>query len=133
VQSIIRELRGEKIDIVDGATTDDFRAERLSPARSAGLDRDEEQKIMEVCRRQAAQPRDRQEGQNVRSPQIVGWRIDIKSEEEKRREVEAEMPAWLASSTRSAARPHGLGERTVQKLVEAGVAGSRPGRDGTRS
>jgi len=64
-------------------------------------------------------------GQNVRlAAKIVGWRIDIKSEEEKRREVEAEMArmARAADEIRSLER-HGVSDKTVQKLVEAGVHG----------
>ena len=64
-------------------------------------------------------------GQNVRlAAKIVGWRIDIKSEEEKRREVEAEMArmARAVDEIRSLER-HGVGEKTVQTLVEAGVDG----------
>ena len=95
VQSIIRELRGEKIDIVewsDDPTT--FVLNALSPAKVSRVSIvDEEQRIMEVV------VEDKQlslaigkKGQNVRlAAKIVGWRIDIKSEEEKRREVEAEM------------------------------------------
>jgi len=54
----------------------------------------------------------------------VGWRIDIKSEEEKRREVEAEMArmARAVDEVRSLGR-HGVGDTVVQKLVEAGVHG----------
>jgi N utilization substance protein A len=55
---------------------------------------------------------------------IVGWRIDIKSEEEKRREVEAEMArmARAVDEIRSL-EAHGVGEKTVQRLVEAGIHG----------
>ena len=95
VQSIIRELRGEKIDIVewsDDAMT--FVVNALSPAKVSRVSIvDEEQRIMEVV------VEDKQlslaigkKGQNVRlAAKLVGWRIDIKSEEEKRQEVEAEM------------------------------------------
>jgi N utilization substance protein A len=64
-------------------------------------------------------------GQNVRlAAKLVGWRIDIKSEEEKRREVEAEMArmARAVDEIRSL-EAHGVGEKVVQKLVEAGVHG----------
>ena len=99
----------------------------LSPAKVSRVSIvDEEQRIMEVV------VEDKQlslaigkKGQNVRlAAKIVGWRIDIKSEEEKRREVEAEMArmARAVDEVRSLGR-HGLGERTVQKLVEAGVGG----------
>ena len=128
VQSIIRELRGEKIDIVewsDDATT--FVLNALSPAKVSRVQIvDEEQRIMEVV------VEDKQlslaigkKGQNVRlAAKLVGWRIDIKSEEEKRREVEAEMArmARAVDEIRSL-ETHGIGEKTVQTLVEAGIHG----------
>jgi N utilization substance protein A len=128
VQSIIRELRGEKIDIVewnDDPTT--FVVNALSPAKVSRVSiADEEQKIMEVV------VEDKQlslaigkKGQNVRlAAKIVGWRIDIKSEEEKRQEVEAEMArmARIVDELRSL-EPHGVGDKTIQKLIDAGVAG----------
>jgi N utilization substance protein A len=128
VQSIIRELRGEKIDIVewsdDPAT---FVVNALSPAKVSRVSIvDEEQRIMEVV------VEDKQlslaigkKGQNVRlAAKIVGWRIDIKSEEEKRREVEAEMArmARAVDEVRSLSR-HGVDEAVVSRLVESGVAG----------
>src|SRR5512140_1245005 len=128
VQSIIRELRGEKIDIVewsDDPTT--FVVNALSPAKVSRVSIvDEEQKIMEVV------VEDKQlslaigkKGQNVRlAAKIVGWRIDIKSEEEKRREVEAEMArmARAVDEVRSLTR-HGIADALVQALVQGGVGG----------
>src|SRR5262252_4116736 len=128
VQSIIRELRGEKIDIVewsDDATT--FVLNALSPAKVSRVQIvDEEQRIMEVV------VEDKQlslaigkKGQNVRlAAKLVGWRIDIKSEEEKRREVEAEMArmARAVDEIRSL-ESHGVPDKVVQKLVEAGIHG----------
>jgi len=128
VQSIIRELRGEKIDIVewndDPAT---FVVNALSPAKVSRVSVvDDEQKIMEVV------VEDKQlslaigkKGQNVRlAAKIVGWRIDIKSEEEKRQEVEAEMArmARIVDELRSL-EPHGVSEKTIQKLIDSGIAG----------
>jgi N utilization substance protein A len=83
-------------------------------------------------------------GQNVRlAAKLTGWRIDIKSEEEKRREVEAQFEgletpqeggateAVDAGVTAEAGEAEGedtplpyelagVGAKTVQKLVEAG-------------
>ena len=128
VQSIIRELRGEKIDIVewnDDPTS--FVINALSPANVSRVSVvDEEQRIMEVV------VEDKQlslaigkKGQNVRlAAKIVGWRIDIKSEEEKRREVEAEMArmARVVDELKSLER-YGISDKIAQKLVDAGVAG----------
>jgi N utilization substance protein A len=94
VQSIIRELRGEKIDIVE--YSDDpiaFVTNALSPAKVQRVSIvDDGDRVMEVV------VEDKQlslaigkKGQNVRlAAKLTGWRIDIKSEEEKRREVEAQ-------------------------------------------
>ena len=89
VQAIIRELRGEKIDIVEWS--DDpvtFVTKALSPAQvQRVIIVDDEQRVMEVV------VEDKQlslaigkKGQNVRlAAKLTGWKIDIKSEEEKRR------------------------------------------------
>ncbi|HXY42039.1 MAG TPA: transcription termination/antitermination protein NusA, partial [Vicinamibacteria bacterium] len=128
VQSIIRELRGEKIDIVEWSEDPStFVVNALSPAKVSRVSVvDEEQRIMEVV------VEDKQlslaigkKGQNVRlAAKLVGWRIDIKSEEEKRREVEAEMArmARAVDEVRSLGR-HGVPEALVQALVQAGVGG----------
>ena len=126
VQSIIRELRGEKIDIVewnDDAAT--FVVNALSPAKVSRVSiLDEEQRIMEVV------VEDKQlslaigkKGQNVRlAAKIVGWRIDIKSEEEKRQEVEAEM-ARMERIVEELRSLEGVGEKVQQKLIDSGLAG----------
>jgi transcription termination/antitermination protein NusA len=169
VQSIIRELRGEKIDIVEwseDATA--FVTNALSPAKVQRVSIvDDREKVMEVV------VEDKQlslaigkKGQNVRlAAKLTGWRIDIKSEEEKRREVEAQFEGLEAgsadeadageegasaesaevagsaetpegedaaaaqsseASAESAEAPlpytlPGIGEKTVRKLVEAGL------------
>jgi N utilization substance protein A len=94
VQSIIRELRGEKIDIVEWSEDPiAFVTNALSPAKVQRVSIvDDRDKVMEVV------VEDKQlslaigkKGQNVRlAAKLTGWRIDIKSEEEKRREVEAQ-------------------------------------------
>ena len=95
VQSIIRELRGEKIDIVEWSEDAvGFVTNALSPAKVQRVSIvDDHERVMEVV------VEDKQlslaigkKGQNVRlAAKLTGWRIDIKSEEEKRREVEAQL------------------------------------------
>jgi len=92
VQAIIRELRGEKIDIVEWSEDPVlFVTNALSPAKVQRVSIvDDHERVMEVV------VEDKQlslaigkKGQNVRlAAKLTGWRIDIKSEEEKRREVE---------------------------------------------
>jgi transcription termination/antitermination protein NusA len=97
VQSIIRELRGEKIDIVEWSEDPIvFVTNAISPAKVQRVSIvDDAEKVMEVI------VEDKQlslaigkKGQNVRlAAKLTGWKIDIKSEEEKRREVEAQFGA----------------------------------------
>ena len=94
VQAIIRELRGEKIDIVEWSEDPIlFVTNAISPAKVQRVSIvDEAEKVMEVI------VEDKQlslaigkKGQNVRlAAKLTGWKIDIKSEEDKRREVEAQ-------------------------------------------
>ncbi len=62
-------------------------------------------------------------GQNVRlAAKLLGWKIDIKSEEEKRQEVETQMAAMVAPGAPAAVLiDYGLEEKTVEKLIEAGI------------
>ncbi len=126
VQSIIRELRGEKIDIIE--YNEDpivFATHALSPAKIAKVSIiDGVEKHMEVI------VDDTQlslaigkKGQNVRlAAKLLGWRIDIKSEEEKRQEVESQMAAMVVPGAPvSVLLDHGLTEETTEKLMAAGV------------
>ena len=127
VQSIIRELRGEKIDIIE--YSDDpvtFATHALSPAKVSRITiLDPLEKHMEVI------VDDSQlslaigkKGQNVRlAAKLLGWKIDIKSEEEKRQEVESQMAALVAPGAPvSVLVDYGLGESVAAQLVESGVA-----------
>ena len=61
-------------------------------------------------------------GQNVRlAAKLLGWKIDIKSEEEKRQEVELQMSALVMPSSTPLEDVPGLGEGLVEKLGAAGV------------
>jgi N utilization substance protein A len=147
VQSIIRELRGEKIDIVEFSEDPiAFVTNALSPAKVQRVSIvDDHDRVMEVT------VEDRQlslaigkKGQNVRlAAKLTGWRIDIKSEEEMRREVEAQLEglevgsengepetapaqeAAPADAGEASPLPYtlgGVGEKTVRKLIDAGFA-----------
>jgi transcription termination/antitermination protein NusA len=93
VQAIIRELRGEKIDIVEWSEDPvTYVTKALSPAKVQRVTIvDDAEHVMEVM------VEDRQlslaigkKGQNVRlAAKLTGWKIDIKSDEEKKKEVEA--------------------------------------------
>ena len=125
VQSIIRELRGEKIDIIeyheDPVT---FAEKALQPAKvsrvtivdSAGKHLevvvDDTQLSLAIGKK----------GQNVRlAAKLLGWKIDIKSEEEKRQEVEQQMASMVSQTSTPLENVTGLGEGVVEKLSAAGV------------
>jgi N utilization substance protein A len=125
VQSIIRELRGEKIDIIeyheDPVT---FAEKALQPAKVSRVTViDATGKHLEVV------VDDTQlslaigkKGQNVRlAAKLLGWKIDIKSEEEKRQEVEDQMERLTGTAATPLESVPGLGEGIVEKLVAVGV------------
>ncbi len=126
VQSIIRELRGEKIDIIEFSEDPVvFATHALSPAKISRVSIvNGPEKHMEVI------VDDTQlslaigkKGQNVRlAAKLLGWKVDIKSEEEKRQEVESAMAALVPTGAPvSILIDHGLAEDIAEKLIEAGV------------
>ncbi|MCS7025402.1 MAG: transcription termination factor NusA [Bryobacteraceae bacterium] len=127
VQSIIRELRGEKIDIIE--YSDDpvvFATHALSPAkigRVTILNAAEKHMEVIVDDSQLSLAIGKR-GQNVRlASKLLGWRIDIKSEEEKRQEVESAMAALTGPGAPvSVLLEHGLSESIAAKLLDAGVS-----------
>src|SRR6266508_887622 len=127
VQSIIRELRGEKIDIIeyheDPVT---FAEKALQPAkvsRVTVVDVGDKHLEVVVDDSQLSLAIGKK-GQNVRlAAKLLGWKIDIKSEEEKRQEVESQMAALVQPGAPvSVLIDFGLGEDLAEKLVEGGVA-----------
>ena len=126
VQSIIRELRGEKIDIIEFSEDSVvFATHALSPAKVSRITvLDPLERHMEVI------VDDSQlslaigkKGQNVRlAAKLLGWKIDIKSEEEKRQEVESQMAALVAPGAPvSVLIEYGLLETVVEKLLDSGI------------
>jgi transcription termination/antitermination protein NusA len=126
VQSIIRELRGEKIDIIEYSEDPVvFATHALSPAKVSRITiLDPLEKHMEVI------VDDSQlslaigkKGQNVRlAAKLLGWKIDIKSEEEKRQEVESQMAALVAHGAPvSVLIDYGVTEAVADALVGADI------------
>jgi N utilization substance protein A len=125
VQSIIRELRGEKIDIIEFSeeiTT--FAEKALQPAKVSRVsitDLGEKQLEVIVDDTQLSLAIGKK-GQNVRlAAKLLGWKIDIKSEEEKRQEVEQQMQALAGGPTTPIEQVTELGDATIQKLIAAGI------------
>jgi transcription termination/antitermination protein NusA len=126
VQSIIRELRGEKIDIIEYHEDPVMFAEKaLQPAKVSRVTVvDQADKHLEVV------VDDSQlslaigkKGQNVRlAAKLLGWKIDIKSEEEKRQEVEQQMESLTTQQSTPLEKVTDLGEALIGKLNEAGIS-----------
>ena len=127
VQSIIRELRGEKIDIIQWS--DDiltFATNAISPAQVSRVtevetEGVETERVMEIV------VEDSQlslaigkKGQNVRlASKLIGWRIDIKSDEEKRVEIEDQLERMRAATPLDSIA--GLTPGIIKKLVSAEI------------
>jgi len=124
VQSIIRELRGEKIDIIPySEETVAFAQKALSPAKvtRVQITDPENHKLEVIVEDSQLSLAIGKKGQNVRlASKLIGWDIDIKSEEEKRREIEAEMTALTAPATPLTALA-GVGPKTIEKIEAAGI------------
>jgi N utilization substance protein A len=123
VQSIIREMRGEKIDIIQwNEDPTIFVVNALSPAQINRVTiKSNDNKIMEVI------VSDDQlslaigkKGQNVRlASHLVEWKLDIKSESEKKAEIEAEMDR-IAKASEEIGRLKGIGSKYTSGLLDAG-------------
>jgi N utilization substance protein A len=124
INSIIRELRGEKIDIVQWS--DDpahYAANALNPAKiSKVLIIDPSEKRMEVIVEEKQQSLAiGKKGQNVRlASRLIGWQIDVKSEEQKKQEVLSVMESLTSSST-SLSELEGVSDRIIERLRESGI------------
>jgi len=139
VQSIIRELRGEKIDIVEWSEDPIvFVTNAISPAKVQRVSIvDDAEKVMEVV------VEDKQlslaigkKGQNVRlASQLTGWRIDIHAES-KVKELEEHARRSMAeiegSSDELAGTLFKLGWRSAEEVARARVEelGGVPGVGG---
>ncbi len=125
VQSIIRELRGEKIDIIEfNEEITTFAEKALQPAKVARVsitDLNEKQLEVIVDDTQLSLAIGKK-GQNVRlAAKLLGWKIDIKSEEEKRQEVEQAMQALEGTPQTAIEQVTELGEQVLEKLIAAGI------------
>jgi N utilization substance protein A len=125
VQSIIRELRGEKIDIIeysDEITT--FAEKALQPAKVSRVsitDLAEKQLEVIVDDTQLSLAIGKK-GQNVRlAAKLLQWKIDIKSEEEKRQEVEQQMQGMGGGPSTPIEQVVELGDAVMEKLIAAGI------------
>jgi transcription termination/antitermination protein NusA len=101
VQSIIRELRGEKIDIIEWSDEPSvFAANALSPAKvnQVRITDIENRKMEVIVNEDQLSLAIGKKGQNVRlATKLVDWDIDIRNEEELKREIAKQMGQMMAS------------------------------------
>ncbi len=140
VQAIVRELQGEKIDIIpwreDPAA---FVKAALAPAEVQRVTADSETRTLRVMvvDDQLSLAIGRR-GQNARlAAKLVGWKVDIKSTSELQREAEAALSSLMTGEARAEAATAldegvaleqltalpGVGEKLAARLVAAGYAG----------
>lgn len=124
VQAIVRELRGEKIDIIPW--TDDprvFIGEALNPAsiEKVGIDEQKKSALVVVADSQLSLAIGKN-GQNVRlAAKLTGWKIDIISSteyEKEKLERDQEIKAALAEETANIPEDTVGNEENGQQLVE---------------
>ena len=125
VQSIIRELRGEKIDIIeyheDPVT---FAEKALQPAKVSRVTvlEGQEKHLEVIVDDSQLSLAIGKKGQNVRlAAKLLGWKIDIKSEEEKRQEVEEQMRGMMTPQATPLESVPDLEPGIIEKLVAAGI------------
>jgi N utilization substance protein A len=125
VQSIIRELRGEKIDIIEYHEDPVVFAEKaLQPAKVSRVTvlEGQEKHLEVIVDDSQLSLAIGKKGQNVRlAAKLLGWKIDIKSEEEKRQEVEEQMRGVLNVTTTPLESVPDLEPGIIEKLVAAGI------------
>jgi N utilization substance protein A len=128
VQAIIRELRGERIDIIEWSEDPAvFAANALSPAKVSKVEINSfEEKHLTVT-----VPEDQlslaigKKGQNVRlAAKLVGWHIDIRSAEEAARAAAAQLEAVMAGGEAKLTdirESLALDQITAERLKDRGV------------
>jgi len=125
VQSIIRELRGEKIDIIEWSEDPAiFAANGLSPAKVSKVtvvDFDERALQVTVENEQQSLAIGKR-GQNVRlAAKLVGWQIDIRSEEEMKREIASQMEQIITAPEVRISSIEGISAGDSATLAEHGI------------
>ncbi len=125
VQSIIRELRGEKIDIIEYQEDPvSFAEKALQPAKVSRVTilEGHEKHLEVIVDDSQLSLAIGKKGQNVRlAAKLLGWKIDIKSEEEKRQEVEQAMSGLMTQQVTPLESVPDLEEGIVEKLHTAGI------------
>ena len=125
VQSIIRELRGEKIDIIEWSEDPAiFAANALSPAKvsKVAVMDFEDKKLQVTVETEQQSLAIGKRGQNVRlAARLVGWDIDIRSEEDMKREIAQQMEEMLTAEVVPVTFIEGITPQDSAILAEHGI------------
>lgn len=126
VQSIIKELRGEKIDIIEWSDEPSvFAANALSPAKvsQVRITDIEKRKMHVIVGEDQLSLAIGKKGQNVRlATRLVGWDIDIVSEEVLKKEIAQQMGRMMASGEAVPLTAlEGVNANQAEILAEKGV------------
>jgi N utilization substance protein A len=136
VQAVVRELHGEKIDIIPWSEDPRiFIAKALSPAvvEKVGVTEEDRSALAVVADAQLSLAIGKK-GQNVRlAAKLTGWKIDILSEseydQERQKEREQEIEAAIVEETRKMAVETEAAE-TMKAQAEAAAVGDEPSAAG---
>jgi predicted flap endonuclease-1-like 5' DNA nuclease len=139
VQAVVRELRGEKIDIIPWSEDPRiFIAKALSPAvvEKVGVTEEDRSALAVVADTQLSLAIGKK-GQNVRlAAKLTGWKIDILSEseydQERQKEREQEIEAAIVEETRKLAEESGSAEGATTQTAETSE-GTQPDESGLTS
>ncbi len=134
VQAVVRELRGEKIDIIPWSEDPRiFIAKALSPAvvEKVGVTEEDRSALTVVADSQLSLAIGKK-GQNVRlAAKLTGWKIDILSEseydQERQKEREQEIEAAIVEETRKLAEEHEAAENLEAEAAGTTSRGTQPG------
>src|SRR5688572_16310311 len=128
VQAIIRELRGERIDIIEWSEDPAvFAANALSPAKVSKVEINsfEDKKLTVTVPEDQLSLAIGKKGQNVRlAAKLVGWHIDIRSAEEAARAAAAQLEAVMAGGEASLTdirESLALDQITAERLKDRGI------------
>ncbi len=117
VQAVIRELHGEKIDIIQWSDNPAiFAANGLSPAKVSKVQiiNPESKRVEVIVEDDQQSLAIGKQGQNVRlAARLLGWNIDIRSESDIKREVASQMEQLIS------------GGQTPLRLAEGKISSSR--------
>ncbi|HEX9019893.1 MAG TPA: transcription termination factor NusA [Nitrospirota bacterium] len=131
VQAVVRELRGEKIDIIPWSEDPRiYIAKALSPAvvEKVGVTEEDRSALAVVADAQLSLAIGKK-GQNVRlAAKLTGWKIDILSEseydQERQKEREQEIEAAIVEETRKMAEETEAAASLEAQTAESAPAGS---------